>query len=160
MINTHTHTHTHLKWQRGREKNSIIYIGNILNKKNLFRKMGFFMLYFRFFTQFGLLSPWHRSSLLNMYSAFSELWTLYSGLKHFSTKDSLHGRKLFHGLRARVWFQDDSSALHVLCTSSLLLSHQLYLGSSDIRSQRLEITALISEEVMTMHPLDVASDKE
>ena len=59
-----------------------------------------------------------------------------------------------------MWFQDDSSALHVLCTSSLLLLHQLYLRSSDIRSQRLGTIALISEEVMTMNPLDVASDKE
>ena len=81
-------------------------------------------------------------------------------LKHFGTKDSLHGRKLFHGPRTRVWFQDDSSALHVLCTSSLLLLHQLDLRSSDIRSQRLGTIALISEEVMTMNPLDVASDKE
>ena len=81
-------------------------------------------------------------------------------LKYFTTKDSLRGRKLFHGPRAGVWFQDDSSALHLLCTSSLLLLHQLYLGSLAIRSQRLGTTALICEEVMMMNPLDVASDKQ
>ena len=48
------------------------------------------------------------------------------------------------------WFQDDSSALHLLCTLlieiinllliiiiNLLLLHQLHLRSSGIRSQRL-----------------------
>ena len=35
------------------------------------------------------------------------------------------------------WFQDDSSALHLLCTSFLLLIHQLQLRSSGIRSKKL-----------------------
>ena len=35
------------------------------------------------------------------------------------------------------WFQDDSSALHLLCTFFLLLLHQLHIRSSGIRSQRL-----------------------
>ena len=59
-----------------------------------------------------------------------------------------------------MWFQDDSSAKHLLCTSSLLILHQLYLRSPDISAQRLGTTALISEEVMAMNPVDVASDKE
>ena len=36
------------------------------------------------------------------------------------------------------WFGDNSSALNVLCTLSLLLLHQLHLGSSGIRFWRLE----------------------
>ena len=35
------------------------------------------------------------------------------------------------------WFWDDSSASHLLCTLFLLLLHQLYLRSSDIRFWRL-----------------------
>ena len=35
------------------------------------------------------------------------------------------------------WFQDDSSALHLLCTLFLLLLHQFHLRSSGIKSQRL-----------------------
>ena len=34
------------------------------------------------------------------------------------------------------WFQDDSSALHLLCILFLLLLHQFHLRSSGIRSQR------------------------
>ena len=36
----------------------------------------------------------------------------------FGTRDRFHGRQLFHGLGVwggGGWFQDDSSALHVLC---------------------------------------------
>ena len=40
------------------------------------------------------------------------------------------------------WFGDYSSTLHVLCTLSLLLLHQLHLGPSGIRSQRLRTTAI------------------
>ena len=47
----------------------------------------------------------------------------------------------------RVWFQDDSSVLHLLCTLFLLLLHQLHLRSSGIRSQRLGTPAL--EEPLT-----------
>ena len=36
-----------------------------------------------------------------------------------------------------VWFQDDSSTLHLLCTLFLLLLDQFQFRSSDIRSQRL-----------------------
>ena len=35
------------------------------------------------------------------------------------------------------WFQDDSSALHLLCTLFLLLLYQLDLRSPGIRSRRL-----------------------
>ena len=39
--------------------------------------------------------------------------------------------------RGGGWFWDDSRALRFLCTLSLLLLHQLHLGSSGIRSWRL-----------------------
>ena len=42
----------------------------------------------------------------------------------------------------RGWFADDSSVLRLLCTLSLLLLHQLPLGSTGIRSQRLGTPAL------------------
>ena len=42
-----------------------------------------------------------------------------------------------HELEKWGWFQDDSSALHLLCTLFLLLLHQLHLRSSGIRSRRL-----------------------
>ena len=45
--------------------------------------------------------------------------------------------------RAGGWFQDDSSALHLLCTLFLLLLYQLHLRSSGIRSQRLETPDVI-----------------
>lgn len=37
----------------------------------------------------------------------------------------------------RAWSADESSALHVLCTSFLFLLHQVHLRSSGLRSQRL-----------------------
>ena len=40
------------------------------------------------------------------------------------------------------WFGDYSRTLHVLCTLFLLLLHQLHLGPSGIRSQRLRTTAI------------------
>ena len=47
------------------------------------------------------------------------------------------GRQFFHRW-GRGWrcFRDDSRALHLLCTLFLLLSHQLHLRSSGIRSQK------------------------
>ena len=42
-----------------------------------------------------------------------------------------------HELEKWGSFQDDSSALHLLCTLFLLLLHQLHLRSSGIRSRRL-----------------------
>ena len=42
----------------------------------------------------------------------------------------------------RGWFQDDSSALHLLCTLFLLQLHQLLLRSSGIRSWRLGTAAV------------------
>ena len=42
-----------------------------------------------------------------------------------------------HELEKWGRFQDDSSALHLLCTLFLLLLHQLHLRSSGIRSWRL-----------------------
>ena len=41
------------------------------------------------------------------------------------------------------WFGDDSSALQLLCTSLLLLLHQLYFRSSGIRSWRLGTPAIL-----------------
>ena len=48
-------------------------------------------------------------------------------------------KKIFPWTRGRDHpsFQDDSNALHLLCTLFLLLLHQLQLRSSDIWSQRL-----------------------
>ena len=40
------------------------------------------------------------------------------------------------------WFGDDSSTLHLLCTSCLLLLHQFYLRSAGIRPWRLGATAI------------------
>ena len=39
--------------------------------------------------------------------------------------------------RGRGWFQDNSSTLHLLRTSFLLLLYQFHLRASDIRSRRL-----------------------
>lgn len=48
--------------------------------------------------------------------------------------------KFSKGWEGGCWFQDDSSALHLLCI--LLLFHQLHLRPSGIRSQRLWTLAL------------------
>ena len=48
------------------------------------------------------------------------------------TRDWFHGRHFFQGPSwgfQGPWFQDDSSALHLLCTLFLLLLHQLHLRS-------------------------------
>ena len=42
------------------------------------------------------------------------------------TRDQFRGRQFFHG-GGRERFRDDPSALHLLCTLFLLLSHQLHL---------------------------------
>ena len=40
----------------------------------------------------------------------------------FGRKEPLHGRQFFHGMgRWGGWFQDDSSALYLLCTLMPLL---------------------------------------
>lgn len=57
----------------------------------------------------------------------------------FGTRDRLRGRLFFHRPGSGGWFQDDSSASHLLCTLSL---HQLRLRSSSIRSWRLGTPAL------------------
>ena len=41
-----------------------------------------------------------------------------------------------------LWFQDDSSSLHLVCTLFLLLLHELHLGSSAIRSRIFGTLAL------------------
>ena len=56
----------------------------------------------------------------------------------FGPRDRFHRRQFFHGLGQEGWFQDNSNALHLLCTLFLLLLHQLHLRSSGIRFQRLE----------------------
>ena len=65
----------------------------------------------------------------------------------FGFRDSLHGRQFFHrpvggGGVGWGWFEDDSSALHLLCILFLLLLHQLHLRSSGIRSWRVGTPAL------------------
>ena len=49
------------------------------------------------------------------------------------------------------WFQDDSRALHLVCTLCLLLLHQLHLRSTGIKSQRLGIPTL--EEIVSYPPV-------
>ena len=46
-------------------------------------------------------------------------------------------KTIFPQTRSGGCFQDDSSALHLLCTLFLLLLHQLHLRSSGVRSWRL-----------------------
>ena len=60
---------------------------------------------------------------------------LPSGPQLFRHQDWFHKRQFFHGQGGEGGFQDDSGALHLLCT--LLFLYQLHLRSSDIRSQRL-----------------------
>ena len=61
----------------------------------------------------------------------------------FGTRDWFHERQFFHGPGVGRWFQDDSHALHLLCTLFLLLLYQHHLRSSDIiRSSRLGTPAL------------------
>ena len=55
----------------------------------------------------------------------------------FGTRDQFRGRLFFQRLGGGLWFWDDSSALHLLCTLFLLLLHQFQLRSTDIRSRRL-----------------------
>ena len=72
----------------------------------------------------------------------------------FGTRDWFHGRIFFHGpgLGRGEWFQDDSSALHLLYTLFLLLSHfQLHLRSSGIRS-------LIIKKMWDRHPVSRCSN--
>ena len=45
----------------------------------------------------------------------------------FGTRDQFRGRLFFHRPGRGLWFWDDSSALHLLCTLFLLLLHQFYL---------------------------------
>ena len=65
--------------------------------------------------------------------------------------ERFHGRQVFHGWGLGGWFQDDSSALHILCTLFLLLIHQLRLGSLGNRSWRLGTPALSYFTVFTSH---------
>ena len=47
------------------------------------------------------------------------------------------------------WFQDDLSALHLLCTLFLLSLHQLHLRSPGIRSQKWETPDLEEREAFS-----------
>ena len=51
------------------------------------------------------------------------------------------------------WFQDDSSALHLLCTLFLLLLHQLHLRSPGLTSQRLGAPVLGSNSCGNLNVL-------
>ena len=55
----------------------------------------------------------------------------------FGTRGQFHGRQFFHRPEWGWLFWGDSRALHILCTSFLLLIHQLHLRSSGIRSWSL-----------------------
>ena len=52
------------------------------------------------------------------------------------------------------WFGDDSSALCLLCSIFLLLLHQLHLGSSGIRLQRLGTPSLKHTFTILTVPMD------
>ena len=60
----------------------------------------------------------------------------------FGTSNWFCRRQFFPWTRARGWFGEDSSTLHLLYTSFVLLLHQLPLRSSIPRSQRLGNPAL------------------
>ena len=88
-------------------------------------------------------------------------WFDSQGLKSFRTlfpnffdiRDQFHGRQFLHGCGERgVWY--DSSTLHLLCTLSLFLLHQLHLRSSGIRSQKLG-TPDLKEPSSTFPAVDV-----
>lgn len=84
----------------------------------------------------------YTNSMRSMACMFSILLSL--GLDHleqwsltFWHQGWFRGRRFFHvpGLEMGGWFQDDSSALNILCILFLLSLHQLHLRSSDIRSE-------------------------
>ena len=78
-----------------------------------------------------------------------------SGPHLFGTRDWFCGRQFFHEWRGG--FQDDSSALHLLCTLFLLLSRQLRLRSSGTRFQRLSVPVLGNEtDLNGWRPLSVS----
>ena len=60
----------------------------------------------------------------------------------FGTRNRFCGRQFSHGPGVGEWFRDDSSALNLLCTSLLLLLHQLHLRLSSVRCQRLRTPGL------------------
>ena len=64
-------------------------------------------------------------------------WYLEQWSPIFLARDRFPRRQLFYGWGWGGWFGDDSSTLHLLCTLSLLLVHQLHLGSSGVRFWRL-----------------------
>ena len=78
----------------------------------------------------------------------------------FGTRDLFPGSQCFHGLGVGMWFQDESSALHLLYTFFLLL-HQLHFRSPGIRFWKLgtpvvkhsgSLTAKAQSETMPPHP--------
>ena len=62
----------------------------------------------------------------------------------FGPRARFHRRQFFHGLGQEGWFQDNSNALHFLCTLFLLLLHQLHLRSSGLRFQEVGTLGLYS----------------
>ena len=72
-------------------------------------------------------------------SSFQEDSPRPAVLNLLGSRDWSRERQFFHRMGWEGWFGDDSSTLRLLCT---LLSHQLHLRSSGIRSQRLETLAL------------------
>ena len=59
-------------------------------------------------------------------------------------------KTIFPWTESGQWFQDDSRALHVLCTLFLLLLHQFHLESSSISSQSLGVPD-VEESVKRKH---------
>ena len=73
--------------------------------------------------------------LENLIAGLRSLTTVVPNL--FGTRDQFLGIQFFHRLGEGRWFQDDSSALYLLCTLFLSLLHHLHLRLSGIKYQRL-----------------------
>jgi len=76
----------------------------------------------------------------------------------FGTRNRFNGRQLSTGVGVGGWFEDVSSALHVLYTLFLLLLTQLHLISSCIRFQRSGTSVLkgsLCSLFFTIHKLNI-----
>ena len=121
--------------------------------------MMFYVLFQIFYTIWSS-QPMTQIQSLNMHSASSVLWTLYSGPQTFWHQGQFTWKKIIPLTEGKGvvsgWFKCITFIVYFI---SIIIT-QIYPRSSDISTQRLGTTALISEEVMTMNPVDVASDKE
>ena len=70
--------------------------------------------------------------------------------KLYNSRTSFVEENVSEGRGVGGWFQDDSSVLCLLRTLSQLRLHQLHLGSSGIRSQRLRVWYILPSDVGSM----------